>query len=278
MAWRNYVSLVRGGILLLSMIALSGSVTARAEIVRLQSDSLTLEVDDGTAAWKLLDKRSGVSWPSSSTAGPGNAPWLQGRFSRSGSEGGDSLKLTGEKGGAVVFTLVDGGRALELRYEKPGNETIRILNDALAVGEADGGYVIVPSREGLLVPVKGDKAFKRQFGTSEYEGCHMNMLGLVKKDSALIVTWDDAYVFPELERTVSAGGSNRLATTFELRGPAQSLRLTPLGKGDWNTMAREYRQYAEKSGYAVTLREKIRREPARRADGRRRRTPSSGPA
>ena len=109
------------------------------------------------------------------------------------------------KAGRSLFALVDGGRALELRYEKPGKETVRVLNDALAIMEADGGYVIVPSREGLLVPVQGDKAFKRVFGTSEYEGCHMNMLGLVKKDSALIVTWDDAYVFPELERTVSAG-------------------------------------------------------------------------
>ena len=108
---RNHVSLARGGVLLLSMIALSGSVTARAGIVRLQSDSLTLEVDDGTAAWKLLDRQSGVSWPSSGTAGLGNAPWLQGRFSRSGSEGGDSIRLTSEKGGAVLFALVDGGRA-----------------------------------------------------------------------------------------------------------------------------------------------------------------------
>ena len=35
----------------------------------------------------------------------------------------------------------------------------------------------------------------------------------------------------------------------------------PLGKGDWNTIAAAYRQYAEKRGYAVTLREKIRRDP-----------------
>ena len=81
------------------------------------------------------------------------------------------------------------------------------------------GYVIVPSREGLLIPVRGEKAFKRVFGTSEYEGCHMNMLGFVKDGSALIATWDDAYVFPEIERTVSGG--HKLATTFELRGPRQ---------------------------------------------------------
>ncbi len=258
---RNVIQWIQSKFWLPSLLVLLASITGRADVVRLQSDSFTLEVDDATAAWKLLDTHSGVSWPSSGMASPGNAPWLQGRFSRSGNERQDSIRLANEKGGAIAFTLVDGGRTLELRYEKPGNETVRVLSEVLTMTAADGGYVIVPSREGLLVPVQGDKAFKKAFGTSEYEGCHMDMLGLVKKDSALIVTWDDAYVFPELERAVSAGTPNRLATTFELRGSAKLLRLMPLGKGDWNAIAREYRQYAEKRGYAVTLREKIRRDP-----------------
>ena len=157
-------------------------------------------------------------------------------------------------------SLTGAGR-VELRYEKPANETIRILNDVLAVGEAEGGYVIVPSREGLLVPVKGDKAFKRAFGTSEYEGCHMNMLGLVKKDSALIVTWDDAYVFPELERTVSAGGANRLATTFELRGTGPVAAADAAGQGRLEHDRPRVPPIRRETGYAVTLREKIRRDP-----------------
>ena len=258
---RNVMRRIQSKFWLLSLLVLLASVTGRADIVRLQSDSLILEVDDGTAAWKLSDVRSGVQWPSSGTASPGNAPWLQGRFSRSGNERQDSIKLVNEKGGVIAFALVDGGQTLELRYEKPGNAMVRVLSDALAIAEADAGYVVVPSREGLLVPVRGDKAFKKAFGTSEYEGCHMDMLGFVKQGSALIVTWDDAYVFPELERTVSAGSPKRLATTFELRGSANVVRLMPLGKGDWNTIARAYRQYAEKRGYAVTLREKIRRDP-----------------
>ena len=204
----------------------------------------------------LVDRRSREQWPSQGMAGLGNAPWLQGGFTRGQAEE-NSIRLAGKNGGAVVFALVDGGRAMELRYEKPGSETIRALGDALAI--TGGGYVIVPSREGLLIPVRGEKAFKRVFGTSEYEGCHMNMLGFVKDGSALIATWDDAYVFPEIERTVSGG--HKLATTFELRGPAQSVRLMPLGKGDWNTIAREYRRYAEGRGFAVTLEDKIRRDP-----------------
>ncbi|MEN6424808.1 MAG: DUF6259 domain-containing protein [Phycisphaerales bacterium] len=236
-------------------ILLSGS-SCFAGAARLASDMLVVEVDDETGAWTLWDKLSDVRWPSDGMAGAGNAPWLPKGLTRTQSDK-DKVRLAAKDGGAVVFSLVDGGTTLELRYEKPANETIRVLGDALTI--AEDGYVIVPSREGLLIPAQGEKAFKRVFGTSEYEGCHMSMLGFVKGGSALIATWDDAYVFPEIERTVSGGST--LTTTFELRGSAKFVRLTPLGKGDWNTIAREYRRCAEKRGLTVTLKDKIRRDP-----------------
>ena len=241
---------VLGSIILCPVLAVRGAVA------RLASDSLVVEVDDQTGGWALLDKRSGVRWPSEGMATGGNADWMKAGLTPVAGDDG-SIRLTAKNGGAVVFSLIGGGRTLELRYEKPGNETIRVLGDALAI--TDDGYAIVPSREGLLIPARSDKAFKRVFGTSEYEGCHMNMLGFVKAGSALIATWDDAYVFPEIERTVSGG--NRLVTTFELRGPAKSVRLMPLGKGDWNSIARQYRKVTEGQGLAVTLKEKIRRDP-----------------
>lgn len=229
--------------------------TGQAGIFRLESDCLVVEINDETAQWTLLDKRSPVRWPSEGAADSG----LQGKPLRLEKRSGQVVRFIGENNAAVVFSLGNEGRTLELRYEKVGDETIRVLTDALAITGTEGGYIIVPCREGLLVPAESDKAFKRVFGTSEYEGCHMNMLGFVKQDSALIVTWDDAYMFPELERTVSDG--QELTATFELRGPAKSLRLTPLGKGDWDTIARQYRTYAEGRGLAVTLQEKIRRDP-----------------
>ena len=104
----NIMRRIQSRLWLVSLLVLLASVTGRADIVRLQSDSLILEVDDGTAAWKLSDARSGVPWPSSGMASPGQAPWLQGRFSRSGSARQDSLRLANEKGGAILFALVDG--------------------------------------------------------------------------------------------------------------------------------------------------------------------------
>ncbi len=244
------------GLFVLGLIVVLPVLRSYAGVARLASKTLVVEVDEETGAWMLLDRRSGERWPSEGMAGAGNAPWLQGGLTRGQSEE-NSVRVTGKDGGAVVFTLVDGGSAMELCYEKPGNETIRALRDALAITE--DGYAIVPSREGLLIPAQSDKGFKRAFGTSEYEGCHMNMLGFVKGGSALIATWDDAYIFPEIERMVSRG--SKLTTTFELRGSAKSVRLMPLGKGDWNTIAREYRKVAEGRGLAVTLKKKIRRDP-----------------
>ena len=129
------------------------AANGRAAVTGVESDSLRVQVKPETGQWTLLDKRSNVQWPSDGMA---------------------SL------GGAVAFSLVDGGRAVELRYENAGDETLHVLADVLTITDAEDGYVIVPSREGLLIPVKNDKAFSREFGASEYEGCHMNMLGFVK--------------------------------------------------------------------------------------------------
>jgi hypothetical protein len=91
----------------------------------------------------------------------------------------------------------------------------------------------------------------------------MNMLGFLKSGSALIATWDDAYVFPEIQSVKVEAQSHQqeLRTTFELRRSARILHLMPLGQGDWNTVAAAYRRYVEKKGLAITLEEKISRDP-----------------
>ena len=244
--------------LLVLLICLS----SQADIVRLESPSLKVEVDGVTGRWVLLDKGSGTKWPSMGMAGPGEATWLEGDFVKTESADNNSLRLHKKNGTAVVFALADEGKVFELRYDGKADRSVRVLGDALAITDIQGGYAIVPCREGLLIPADSGKPFKRVFGTSDYEGCHMNMFGLIKSGSALIVTWDDAYVFCELESTRPTDKPYRqkLTTTLELRRSARSLRLMPLGKGDWNTVAAGYRRYAEKQGLAITLRRKIRRD------------------
>ena len=249
-------------LILFCLLALAVSTASGARIVRLESQSMMVEVNDVTGRWALLDKRSAVRWPSEGMAGPGAAAWLEGDFVEARTTDKDSVTLRKKDGAAAVFALVDGGQVFEIRYEGKTEGAVRVLDDALAITDVEGGYAIVPSREGLLIPADSGKVFKQVFGTSDYEGCHLNMLGFIKGGSALIVTWNDAYVFPELESTKPADKPYRqkLTATLELRRSARAVRLMPLGRGDWNTVAAGYRRYAEKRGFAVTLREKIRRQ------------------
>ncbi|MHC4537536.1 MAG: hypothetical protein ACYS6K_26680, partial [Planctomycetota bacterium] len=233
-------------LVLICLLVLLISSISYADTVTLESRLLKAEINDVTGRWTLQDKRSGIKWPSQGSAGPGIAAWLEGDFEKTDSANKNSIHLRNKKNGtAVVFYLVDEGKTLELRYEGKAHRNVRVLDDALAMTDIESGYAIVPCREGLLISAKSGKTFKRVFGTSDYEGCHMNMLGFIKSGSALIATWDDAYVFPELQSTrpTDKSYSQKLTTTFELRRSAKSVRLTPLGKGNWNTIAAGYRRY-----------------------------------
>ena len=236
-------------------------MAAKAETVRLESRSMIVTIDTKTGAWSLTDARSRIPWPSEGAASAGSAKALQGGFQQT-QVTRHAVTLTKKNGVSVTFELVDRGRALEIRY---GGEVgdVTALGDALTVTDVEGGYAIVPCREGLLIPADSGVSFRHAFGTSEYEGCHMNMLGFARRGSALIVTWDDAYVTPQIESVRPRGEpySQRLTTTLSLRRTARTLRLMPLGPGDWNSIAAAYRQVAESRGFAVTLRDRIRRDP-----------------
>ena len=238
-------------------------LTTSAETLILESKTLEINVDAVTGRWSLLDKQSGVRWPSEGTASAGSGEWLAGGIEKAKKAEANSIRLHRKDGGAIIFRLLNDGTVLELGYEGKGDNDIRVLNDALGITDTDDGYVVVPCREGLLIPAGSGKEFKRTFGTSDYEGCHMNMVGLLKKGSGLFVTWDDAYVFCELSSVTAQDKaySQKIDTTLTLRRTASKVRLVPLGKGDWNTIAAAYRGYAEKAGLAVTLREKINRAP-----------------
>lgn len=250
---------------ILSM-AMALSVAAHAASLRLESALLAVDVDSSTGRWSLLDKLSGARWPSQDDASPGQAAWLTGEFAEHKVENNNLVRLVSRSGEAVVFEIVENGAALQIRYEDKSAGPIRVLSDALTIDRSDPpevGCVIVPCREGLLIPADSSKRFKQVFGTSDYEGCHLNMLGLVKGGSAMVITWDDAYVFAEIEGAGDQSNAQReqLRTTLELRRSARTVRLMPLGKGDWNTVAAGYRRYAEKKGLAVTLKDKIARQP-----------------
>ena len=244
------------------LLLLGAAINASGKTLKLSSATMTVAVDAKTGRWNLRDRRSGVRWPTEGLARAGTAKALAGNFAEADTSKPDRIRLVKANGAAVVFALADAGRGLELRYEGNAVGDVSVLSDALGITNVEGGYAIVPCREGLLIPANSGKSFRRTFGTSDYEGCHMNVLGFVKAGSVLAVTWSDAYVLAELASTQPRGQKHRqrLTATFRLRRSARSLRVWPLGQGDWNTLAAGYRRVAEGKKLAVTLTDKIRRD------------------
>ncbi len=245
---------------LLTIVFLTALAALTAgEELRLENATAAVAIDSATGGWSLLDKRSAKGWPAEGNASAGACAAFSRGFAKAEQPAANTVRLSTDAGAGVTFAL--GEQGLEITYQGNGLGDVRALGDVLTMTDKEGGYIVVPCREGLLIPADGGKAFTRTFGTSEYEGCHMNMLGLVKGGSALIVAWDDACVFPEIASTLVQGQpyAQRLTVTLLLRRPAARVWLMPLGAGDWNTIAAAYRRFAEMRGLAVTLREKIAR-------------------
>lgn len=160
------------------------------------------------------------------------------------------------------------GKTLEFSYETDRGltiEKIRLLEDALWVTDTDQGYLIVPVREGLLVPANSGLSFTHSFGTYDYEGCHMEMLGAVKKKSALLITWRSPYITLLLKSVLTdqGGGKQILSPSLELRKSARSFQVRFLGRGDYVSIAKAYRQIAKKRGWLVRWSEKLKGNPER---------------
>ena len=213
--------------ILCALLATSASPLVAA--TRNESSHLKISADAAGGRATLLDKQSGVTWD----LGPG-----------------------------ADVTISKDGRSVVIHRTATGKDGIRLLDSALEIARSEEGCALVPAREGLLIPADNDSEFTRSFGTSGYEGCHMNMMGFIKRGAALLMTWDDAYIRPELVKTKAF-----LKCSVHAKRPphcesaAFSVTLTPLGRGDWNTIAAAYRKIAERKGTAVTLAAKIRRNP-----------------
>jgi hypothetical protein len=170
-------------------------------------------------------------------------------------------------------------RTLELSYQEDDElqvENVSLLDDALGLTDTANGYAVVPVREGLLIPADSGVAFSRQFDSYAYEGCHMQMLGLVQNGSAAMVTWTNPYVAVELRSELTKPQGNdsqtpspaqavrqRLSPALTLTKTARSIQVHFLGKGDYVTIAKAYRNVARERGLLVTWDEKLKLDPER---------------
>jgi hypothetical protein len=264
----------------LTWVAARESLAATVETPRVR---FTLSPEDGR--YEITDKQAGVTWKSN--------PY-QARFG----------EVTCNPGGAIrrlplgrcqidaavnsltaIFTPLPDNPSARLRVQVralPDDrtlefsiaadpaltvESVRLLDDALWTTAADQGYVVVPVREGLLIPADSGLTFTHRFDTFAYEGCHMEMLGVVKRGAAALVTWHDPYVAAEIRSVMTnapAGeGGPALSTTLVLRKSARSFRLELLGKGGFVEIAKAYRPVAKEKGWLVPWSAKLRGHPER---------------
>ncbi len=251
----------------------------------LESKALRFTLWPDTGAYELLDRKTGVVWQSN--------PWRK-RFGEvlvvmrgvrhtvdlgacEGTRSGSVMRLLFKPVAGrpevtlrVEVRLLRDGQTLEFVSEPsagPDWQNLRLLDEGLVVTEADRGGVLVPVREGMLVPADSGVAFQHRFGTYEYEGCHLEMAGVLKRGAALLVTWHDPHtvlaVTSRVPPEVPGLGRQAVSCSLDFRRTGRGFRLQVLGAGDAVAVARAYREVAEERGWLVTWREKVRENRAR---------------
>lgn len=159
-------------------------------------------------------------------------------------------------------------RSLEVSYRADESlkiDSISLLDSLISVTDSKG-YVVVPVREGLLIPANSGLAFDQRFDTYAYEGCHMEMLGAVNQQAAVLVTWVDPHVAAHVKSVTNSpasGCSQELTSSLSLRKSAASFRLQVLGKGDYIHIAQAYQKIAEARGLVVPWSKKLEENPTR---------------
>jgi len=180
--------------------------------------------------------------------------------------------IAGDPGAAlrVQFQTSKDPRLLEVIYEASGGlqvESVALLANVLLATDSGKGYVLVPVREGLLIPADSGSGLSHHFDTYAYEGCHMEMLGVVQNGSAVLATWDDPYVTVDLKSTKAQSDSGSkhatVAVWCNLLKSAKRLELRFLGRGDYVSIAKAYRQIAQDRGLLVTWDQKLKDHPDR---------------
>lgn len=266
-------------------LALSISVAAAAGFSTLESDQLRFTLRHDTGSYEILDKQTGVIWKSNPGAARfGEVTLTSAKKTRTIALGKCQAEWAG-KSLSVRFTplqespdlmvtirvvLSSDGRALQFSWKAAselGIKSLRIIDNALWVSDLDQGYAALPVRMGLLIPATSGRAFKRRFGTYEYEGCHMAMLGLVKSSSTALLTWESPYVSAEIRSVVENSGVENtkqvLFPSLDLGPGASTVQLRFCGPGDYVTLAQAYRQMARERGWWVPWTEKLKTNPAR---------------
>ena len=267
------------------MAGASSLSAAAVGSIALDTPHLSFRVNPESGAFEIEDKSGGVVWKSNFRAPrfgeatieisghPQHIDLAQCKVERSG----DGLDLTfrplaSQPQAQIVVSVrpVAEGDGLRFTYSASLDlklEGIRLLDEALWTTDEERGSVIIPARIGLMIPARHGVNFTHTFDTYAYEGCHMAMSGVVKHGAAALITWDDPYVAVELKselaKTGEAAWQQVLAPSLVLHKSARWVQVRFLGRGDYVTLAKAYRQIAAERGWLNTWSEKLQGHPER---------------
>lgn len=252
---------------------------------KIETPFFRFTVNASNGACEILDKQAQVTWRS--TANPTHFGWTQLNFHEQSFRVDLAACDVKASGNEIVATFLPFSsrpvthftvraralpdqQTLELSYQEDNElevESVSLLDQTMAINDTDDGYALLPVREGLLVPANSGLNFTHRFDTSAYEGCHMQMLGLVKKGASAMFTWDDPYVAADLKSTLApagaAGPRQILSPSLVLVKSARAFRLHFLGKGDYVSIAKAYREVARTKGLLATWDDKLKTDPER---------------
>jgi hypothetical protein len=253
-------------------------------IYAIENEYVKFEVSQDDGSYKVTDKKSGIVWesnPMKKRFGEAVFTFSDKRYTSDLSKceiekSENSINLTfapipDQKSALIKINLEieKPGNVLGISYESSPNiqiERINLLDNGFGVKDSENGYLIVPVREGLIIPANSGLNFEHSFGTYTYEGCHMAMFGLVKSGSAVLFNWDNPYTTLIVRSVVenSPRKSQFLFPTLTMSKSSKKFQIKLLGKGGYLEVGKAYRDFARKKGWLVTWEQKLKENPERK--------------
>ena len=224
-------------------------------------------------SWTVLDKTTGEAWSSNSSTsrfayvsasnGSSSSNYSVTSFAEVCSYSSSMVLRWSpdQKIGSIRFVieLLPDGKSVRVSWSQSGGTwkvtSVRFPDNSFRSTATQNGYLVVPSRMGIMVPAGQNAAGTVSYPTyRSYGGCSMAMAGAVKNGSATLISWADPYCTLE---TYRSSDLSYVYMSVVSSGPSGFVQIRPVGSGGYLEIARAYRDVARDRGLLVTWADKF---------------------